>query len=266
MKPITLRTKINLKYRLDLTLISQFKNTKINEIKDMEVLYGNKVCRLRDIFTITGDDSDNIVIKSSNHLIDNIGKFFTGETITIHGNVGHCVGSEMKKGLLTVYGNTLDYSASGMQNGIIKVFGSCGNYLCGKPNHKNEGMTDGTIYVSGNVGDHALQRIRRGTIVIDGDIGDHSCIEMISGTIVIKGKIGKYFGEKIKRGTVIIKDKKFTKKYKKSYGCTYNFFPFFAKELNSLLDKKIIKSNVKFDRYSCHKDENNLSEIFVISN
>ena len=263
MSPLTLKPRIKFKFRLDLSSISSFQSMSVNRIKTLSLMYGNKEMRYDEIFKITGTDSLNIVIKSSNEMMDNVGKNFIRGNLTIHGNVGHCCGSEMTGGKITIFGNALNRVASGISGGILKVNGNCGDYLCGKSNHKNEGINDGLVIITGNTGDYAIQRMRRGVVIIKGNVGKNSCTEIISGTVIIMGKLGKNFANKIKRGTFIITDKKFAKNYTKSNLCEYNFMPFLVKHLNQLSQDKIL-SFKSFERFCNHKTVNNLSELFII--
>ena len=263
MSHLTLKPKIKFKFRLDLNSISSFQSMSVNRVKTLPLMYGNKEVRYRDLFKITGTDSLNIVIKSSNEMMDNVGKNFIRGNLSVHGNVGHCCGSEMKGGKITIFGNALNRVASGISGGILRVNGNCGDYLCGKSNHKNEGINDGLVIITGNAGDYAIQRMRRGIVIVKGNVGKNCCTEIISGTVIITGQLGKNFANKIKRGTFILKESKFTKNYTKSNVCEYNFMPFLVKHLNQLSQDKIL-SLKSFQRFNSHKTASNLSELFLI--
>ena len=263
MKPLTLEPKIKFKFRLDLSSISIFQSMSANKIKILTLMYGNKQMKYGDLFKISGTDTSNIIIKSSNEMMDNVGKNFVRGSLTVYGNVGHCCGSEMTDGKVTIYGNALTRVASGISGGLLRVNGSCGDYLCGKSNHKNEGINDGLVIITGNAGDYAIQRMRRGVVIVKGNVGKNSCTEIISGTVIITGQLGKNFANKIKRGTFILKESKFTKNYTKSNVCEYNFMPFLVKHLNQLSQDKIL-SLKSFERFNNHKTASNLSELFLI--
>ena len=263
MSAITLIPKMKFKFRLDLSGISSFQSMSVNRIKTLPLMYGNKEMRYEELFKITGSDSSNIVIKSSNEMMDNVGKNFSCGNLTIHGNVGHCCGAEMTGGKITIFGNALNRVASGISGGILRLNGNSGDYMCGKSNHKNEGINDGLVIITGNAGDYAIQRMRRGVVIVKGNVGKNSCTEIISGTVIIMGHLGKNFANKIKRGTFIVKDSKFTKNYTKSNVCEYNFMPFLIKHINQLSREKIL-SLKSFERFTNHKIATNLSELFVI--
>ena len=262
MKPITLQLKKRLKYRIDMSCLSTLSKNS-SSLASKIIMYGNKQFKIKDLFSIKGDDVNNIVIKSSVHLLDNIGKKLRDINITVYGDVGYSLGEQMISGKLEVYGNTLDYTASGMKGGSIFIYGNTGNYTCGKSNSLNEGMIDGLLFIKGNVGNNSIERMRRGNIIIEGNIGDYGCHQMISGTVMIKGKIGKFFAEEIKRGSIFTKDKNLVKNYNKSNNAEYNFTSFFIKEISKIISKNLFINNNSLVRYCGHKDTNNLSEIFL---
>ena len=265
MKPLTLKLKKQLRFRLDGSFLSvnNFKN--ISEFKKFKIVYGNKLHNISQFFSISGQDIKNIIIKSSNNKIDNIGYKMKNMSITVYGNVGNSFGKEMVSGNLYVHGNALDYVGSGIVNGIIHVYGNAGNYLGGKPVGKNEGVVDGVIYVHGNVGDHSIQRMRRGIIVINGNIGDYCCKDMISGSVLIKGVIGENFCDGIKRGTIVTTQRKIICNYINTNKVNINFFSFFLKKVYELIGRKIFPEKFNLQRFYCREDNESLSEIFLIS-
>ena len=262
MKPVIMKLKKKLKYRVDMSCLSNLFMS-ISSLKSQGVIYGNKEFKLADLFDIKGNDVKNIIVKSSVDLMDNIGKKLNGTNITVYGNVGYSFGEQMSAGKLILHGNTLDYTASGISGGAIFVNGNTGNYTCGKTNSTNEGVIDGFIYIKGDVGNNSIERMRRGNIIIEGNIGDDACYQMISGTVIIKGKIGKFFAEGIKRGSIFTKDRNLIKNYNKSNDAEYNFISFLCKEISKIISKNIFISNKSLKRYYGHKDTNNLSEIFL---
>ena len=247
---------------MDMSFLSNpFK--KMSSLSSQKIFYGNQQFKLKNFFSIKGNDLNNIIIKSSVDLMDNIGKGLKDVNITVYGNVGYSFGEEMISGNLKLYGDSLDYAASGIKGGAIFIYGNTGNYTGGKPNSSNEGILDGFIYIKGNVGDNSIERMRRGNVVIEGNIGDDACNEMLSGTVIIQGKVGKSFAQNIKRGTIFTKDKNLIKKYNKSNDAEYNFTNFMFKEISKIISKDIFLSNKKLTRYCGHQDNGNLSEIFL---
>ncbi|MED5275085.1 MAG: formylmethanofuran dehydrogenase subunit C [Pseudomonadota bacterium] len=264
MKPLTLRLKKQLRFRLDGSFLTENNFKSVSEFKKLKILYGNKLYNVAQLFSISGQNIKHIIVKASNHKIDNIGYKMKDMTIVIHGNVGNSFGKEMLSGNLSVHGNTLDYAGSGLVNGTIQIFGNTGRYLGGKPVGKNEGIVDGVIYIHGNVGDHSIQRMRRGIVVINGNLGNYCCKDMISGSIVIKGEIGDHFCEGIKRGTIVTTQKKLASNYLTTNNANINFFNFFLKRLYAMIGKKVFPENFNLQRFYCKKGNEDLSEVFLI--
>ncbi len=265
MKPLILRLKKQLRFRLDgsFLTINNFKN--VSEFKKLKIFYGNKLYDISQFFLISGQDTKNIIIKSSTDKIDNIGYKMKDMSVIVYGNVGNSFGKEMLSGNLRVYGNTLDYAGAGIVNGTIHIYGNTRNYLGGKPVGKNEGVVDGIIFVHGNVGNYSIQRMRRGVIVVSGNIGDHCCKDMVSGSIVIKGKIGDHFCEGIKRGTIVTTQKKIVSHYLTANKANINFFNFFLKKLYKIIGRNIFPKKINLQRFYGRKDNESLAEIFLVN-
>ena len=264
MTHITFKLKKKLKYRLDMTFISEISNYKsINKFLSKKIYYGNKEVNISSLFNVTGTDTSKIVIKSSMNYMDNIGVGLRNIEMIIYGNVGYSFGSNMQSGKLVLYGNCLDYAASGMRGGVIFIHGNTGKYLGGKPNSSNEGILDGFIYIKGNVGQNSIQRMRRGNVIINGNLGDYACEEMISGSVIVMGRVGNSFAEGIKRGTIITKEKKITKDYRLASKAEYNFIDFFVNKISKILKLNLFSRKTIISRYHGHKNNDNLSEIFL---
>ena len=264
MKHVTIKLKKKLKYRLDMSFLSEIQDYKsIKSFLSKKIHYGNKLVNINSLFTITGSNTSKIVIRSAVNYMDNIGVGLNNIQIIVYGDVGFSFGSRMESGILTLYGNCLDHAASGMKGGSLFIYGNAGNYFGGKPNSANEGILDGLVYVKGNVGQNSIQRMRRGNIIIEGNIGDYACEEMISGTIVIMGTIGKSFAEGIKRGTIISKEKSLTKNYRLANNAEYNFTNFFINKISKIIDKKLFNKKAITSRYHGHKNKENISEVFL---
>lgn len=91
-----------------------------------------------------------------------------------------------------------------MKGGQIKVDGNTGDFVGGaRPGYKN-GMTGGTIIITGNSGDRTGDHMRRGMILIEGDAGDYCGARMVSGTIAVLGQVGAHLGYAMKRGTLLL--------------------------------------------------------------
>ena len=264
MMPVTIKLKKKLKYRLDMSFLSDISNYKsIKTLLSKKISYGNRMVCITSLFSITGNDTSSVIIKSSTDYMDNIGANLENIEMKVYGRTGYSFGSKMLSGKLTLYGNCSDYAASGMKGGEMFIYGNAGDFLGGKPNSSNEGILDGFIYVRGNVGQKSIQRMRRGNIIIKGDLGDYACEEMISGSIIVMGKIGNSFAKGIKRGTIITKEKKVTKDYRLSNNAEYNFISFFINKISKIVKSNLLGRKSFISRYHGHKDNNNLSEVFI---
>ena len=73
MKPLIFRCKIKNKQRLDMSWLSRIDTTNLSDVKNLTVSYGSKVYKISKLFDVSGSNYKNIIIKNSNHLLDNIG-------------------------------------------------------------------------------------------------------------------------------------------------------------------------------------------------
>ena len=74
MTHVTINLKKKLKYRLDMTFMSDISDYKsIKKFLSKKIYYGNKEINISNLFNITGTDTSKVVIKSSMNYMDNIG-------------------------------------------------------------------------------------------------------------------------------------------------------------------------------------------------
>jgi formylmethanofuran dehydrogenase subunit C len=173
-------------------------------VAGIELVSGNSTVRVDEVFDISGDDANNIVINNGNGKLDFIGKAMTQGSITVNGDAGGYLGQFMEGGDITVNGNSYIYTGCEMKGGQIKVNGNTGDFVGGaRPGYKN-GMTGGTIIIAGNSGDRTGDHMRRGYILIEGDAGNYCGSRMVSGTIAVLGHVGAHLGYAMKRGTLLL--------------------------------------------------------------
>ena len=263
MKPLILKCKIKDRQRLDMSWLSNIKASKLSDIKNILISYGSKHYKLANLFDVSGDNFEDIVIKNSHVHLDNIGCRLKDKKITVDGNVGYGLAKGMINGQIIVNGNAGKNACSGMRGGSVHILGNADDGLCSLPTSMNEGLVDGFIYVRKNVGDNSIIRMRRGNIVIGGNVGSGSCLELISGSIVILGKIGKNFCHKARRGTIFTKDKTVSREYIKANETDLTFFNFYKIKINKLLKQNFISSS-KPSRYFGTKSERKLVELFIM--
>ena len=78
---------------------------------------GKRKIRVDELFNISGNDAQNIVIKNSFGKLDFIGKELNGGRITVEGDAGAYLGLGMKSGEIEVTGNVGLYAACEMKKG-----------------------------------------------------------------------------------------------------------------------------------------------------
>ncbi len=174
------------------------------QIAAIELQCGKRKMRVDDLFSISGFDTQKIIIKNSFSKLDYIGKELRGGEIHVEGDVGAYCGISMQSGLIKISGNTGIYAGCEMKKGQLEISGDAGDFLGGAlPGNKN-GMKGGVILVKGNAGDRVGDHLRRGTILIEGNAGDYCGSRMIAGTIAVMGNTGKHIGYAMRRGTLLL--------------------------------------------------------------
>ena len=263
MSALTFKCKIKDKQRFDMSWLSKISTVSLSAIRKFEVCYGSKVHKLSELFTISGNNFNDIKIINSNSRMDNIGSNLENKRLTIHGDVGYGLAKNMSSGQIHLYGNAGKNACSGMSGGSVYINGNAGDGLCSLPTGLNQGLVDGFIYVKKNVGSNSIVRMRRGNIVIGGSIGSYSCLELISGSITILGKIGSGFCHNARRGTIITKDKSMSREFIRANNTDLTFFNFYKIKINQILNKNIINCSEPL-RYFGTKSDRKLIEIFII--
>lgn len=263
MSALTFKCKAKDKQRLDMSWLSKIDTDNLSAIKKIEVCYGSNIYKLSSLFTISGNDFNDIKIINSNSRMDNIGSNLANKRLTIQGDVGYGLAKNMRSGQIYLHGNAGDNACSGMSGGSVYIYGNTGDGLCSLPTGLNQGLVDGFIYIKKNAGSNSIIRMRRGNVVIGGNIGSDSCLELISGSVTILGKIGKNFCHNARRGTIFTKDKSIARKYIRANHTDLTFYNFYKIKINQMLDKSIINCSEPL-RYFGTKSGQKLIELFII--
>ncbi len=129
--------------------------------------------------------------------------------ITLRGSAGQSFGAFMPAGItLRLEGDTNDYVGKGLSGGQIVVrpprgasFDASQNVIAG--NVIGYGATQGTMFLSGVVGERFLVRNSGATAVVEG-VGDHALEYMTGGLAVILGTTGRNLGAGMSGGTAYI--------------------------------------------------------------
>lgn len=210
MSALTLTLKFHPKYTLDMSPITpdNLQDLTLEKIKKLKLGYGKETVKVDALFTVKGNDKNNIVINKSHSQLICVGKEMSMGKITVNGNVGDFLGQSMKKGgEITVHGDAGSWTGNGMSGGRINVNGNVLDYTGGGLPGDAFGMTNGLINITGNARDRVGDRMRRGIIIIQGKSGNYCGSRIHAGTIIALDKVGKHPGDGMRRGTVVLAKK-----------------------------------------------------------
>jgi len=242
------------------------KGLSLAEIAAIELQNGKRKVRVDTLFDISGDDTQNIVIKNSYAKLDFIAKELQDGTMTMHGEAGAYFGMSMKSGTLIAKGNVGLYAACEMKNGLLTINGNAGDFLGAALPGNKQGMKGGTVLVKGNVGQRAGDHMRRGNMLIEGCAGDYCGSRMIAGTIAVMGTTGRYLGYAMQRGTLLLwQQPKLSATFNDCGSHTLAFLPILFKSFKKL-DSKFADASEAFDRvqrYGGDMAEKGRAEVLV---
>jgi len=206
MKPLVFTLKKRPAASLDLSPLTpdRLAGKNINVIRKIKLNCSGTEIAVRDIFELSGDNTENLHFRRASKIFTHIGNGMTFGEIDIRGHSGDYLGQEMTGGIIKVRGDSGDWTGRSMAGGRIDISGSVGNFTGGALPEYMHGMSNGIITISGNAGDRTGDRMRRGTILILGDAGSYTGSRMIAGTIVILGRTSTFCGYGMKRGTIIL--------------------------------------------------------------
>jgi formylmethanofuran dehydrogenase subunit C len=250
MSALTFTVKQETAQRVDMSALvcHLLKELSVNEIAAIELQNGKRKIRVDELFTISGNDSQNIVIKNSYAKLDFIAKELQSGSMTVEGEIGAYFGMSMKSGTLTANGNVGLYAACEMKNGLLTINGNAGDFLAAALPGNKQGMKGGTIIVKGNVGQRAGDHMRRGNILIEGNAGDYCASRMIAGTIAIMGTTGRFLGYAMQRGTLLLwKKPTLSATFNDCGSHTLAFLPILFKSFKNL-NSKFSEDTAAFNR------------------
>lgn len=206
MKPLIFKLKIKPEFTLDMSPLTpdRLQQKTARQIKNIGLNYGKQKIPVEELFSVTGNDPENIQFPQSTEKLIYIGHNMSHGNIEVTGNAGDFTGRNMQGGSIRIHGNAGAWTGNSMKHGRIEITGNTGEFLgAGLPGDPY-GMSNGLILVHGNAGDRVGDRMRRGMIIINGNAGDYCGSRMGAGTIIILNKAGKYSGFRMKRGTIIL--------------------------------------------------------------
>ncbi len=176
-----------------------------DEIARMRLLGWNQSFAIGELFKLSGEDSQHLVLEGLDGSLIRIGAQLQSGVLTVIGNAGEYAGEAMRGGALEVRGNAGDYLGAQMRAGSIMVSGDAGAFVVSARAGHTKGMSGGTIIVHGNAGDRAGDRMRRGVLLIEGNAGSYCASRMLAGTIAVLGTTGTHPGYLMRRGTLILR-------------------------------------------------------------
>jgi formylmethanofuran dehydrogenase subunit C len=268
MTPITFTLKTQPNQRLDISPLipANLTDKSLADIGKMTLQCGKAQIPVSELFDISGDDVQNIVINNGFDKLDYIGKELENGTITVNGNAGAYLGMGMKSGTITVNGNAGIFAGCEMKKGTLEISGNTGDFLGGALPGNKMGMKGGTIVVKGNAGARAGDHMRRGLILIEGDASDYCGSRMTAGTIAVMGKAGRYPGFAMRRGTLLLWNQpQLLPSFNDCGAHTLGFLPLLFKSF-SVVNSKFADASAAFNRvqrYAGDMSEIGRGEILV---
>jgi formylmethanofuran dehydrogenase subunit C len=148
-----------------------------------------------DVGDLLGTDMEGGKIIVKGNAGSSVGMYMKGGSIVVEGNAGDCVGLKMKSGEITVKREVVSFVGQEMEGGTLTIEGNAG-YNVGRK------MLGGIITVRGNVSNALGCEMRAGKIIIEGNAGILVGVNMKGGEITVKGNAGNHLGQKMQYGVV----------------------------------------------------------------
>lgn len=101
----------------------------IAEIASIQLIAGKMPLLVRDIFDITGTDTQQLVFKNTSSKLDYIGANMSSGSITIEGDAGDYLGFDMKNGEIHCKSSAAAFAACNMRGGLLTINGNAGDFL-----------------------------------------------------------------------------------------------------------------------------------------
>ncbi len=206
MSALTLRLRSLPAQRLDMSPFTPLNLAAMTarQVAEIPLRLGNLELQTGELFEVSGNDTEHIVIQAESDKLDGIGTALDRGKVLVEGHAGAYLGRRMMGGRIQVTGNSGILSGSSMSGGLITIEGDAGDLLGGAAAGERRAMRGGRIHVRGKAGDRVGDRQRRGIIVIEGNAGDYTASRMVAGTIVILGEVGHHCGLEMRRGSLLL--------------------------------------------------------------
>jgi formylmethanofuran dehydrogenase subunit C len=203
MPILKLRASVNRRIDMSPFIPELVGDKSADDIARIPLWMGNRQVDTGELFEVTDNTSDTLLIQSDSDKLDRIGANMARGSIRIEGNAGAYLGCAMTGGEIRVTGDTGITAGCAMRAGKLTIEGNAGDFRGGALTGERQGMRGGRIIVKGDAGDRAGDLMRRGTILIGGDSGDYCASRMVAGTIVVVGQCGQHTATAMRRGTLI---------------------------------------------------------------
>lgn len=206
---LTLRKPPSLALEAEVITPDSFAGREIEEIKALEVHYGNEELPLGEFFDVHGSrvvDAGElrIILAGDAGRVKWVGHEMSTGEILINGNMGMYVGANMQGGRIIVEGDADSFAGQQMRGGELIIRGNAGNYLGSSYRGDWRGMRGGVIIVEGNAGSENGEFMMGGKIHIKGDCGSFPGIHMKKGLIIIDGTAAGRVGAQMLGGNIVV--------------------------------------------------------------
>jgi formylmethanofuran dehydrogenase subunit C len=173
------------------------------EIERLELRHGNRPAAVGELFAVSGEGSDDVLVEGDLARVGGLGAGMTGGRLTLAGSTGPHVGAGMEDGEIVVEGDAGGWAGAEMRGGRLVVRGSAGGRLGGAYAGSRAGMRGGEILVHGDAGEEAGAGLRRGLIAVAGRTGAAAGLSALAGTIVGFGPVGAHPGAGMRRASIV---------------------------------------------------------------
>ncbi|MES2500790.1 MAG: formylmethanofuran dehydrogenase subunit C [Pseudomonadota bacterium] len=161
MSALTFTLKDSFTHSIDCRRLTSnnLANLTAEKIENLSLLNTKNSAKIGDYFDISGTDINHIIFRNTNMQLHCIGYQMTYGQISIEGDCGDFLGSQMLGGSIICHGNANCRVGDKMRRGLILIDGNAGDY-CGSR------LIAGTIGVFGSVGNYVGFTMKRGTILL----------------------------------------------------------------------------------------------------
>lgn len=261
MTALTLTLKFCPYQRVDMSplVCHQLRDLGVNDVAAIMLQNGRQKVRVDELFEISGDDSQHIVIKNCCEKLDYIGRELDGGVIEVEGDVGAYLAMSMRSGNVSVRGDAGLYVACELTGGQVLIDGNAGDFVGGALPGNKQGMRGGLVLIKGDVGARAGDHMRRGIVLVEGNAGDYLGSRMTAGTVAVMGDVGRFVGYAMRRGTLLLwRQPEMPANFKDCGTHTLAFLPLLFGSFKGM-DSKFADASVRFNR--AHKWGGDIAEM-----